>query len=40
MMAIFDWSTPGQARVYTEKVRRKKLAGGAMVLLAETTKEE
>jgi integrase len=33
LMAIFDWKTPGQARVYTEKARRKKLAGGAMSLL-------
>lgn len=33
LMVIFDWSTPGQARVYTEKVRRKKLAGGSMALL-------
>jgi integrase len=33
LMAIFDWKTPGQARVYTEKARRKKLAGGSMVLL-------
>jgi integrase len=33
LMAIFDWRTPGQARVYTEKARRKKLAGGSMVLL-------
>ncbi len=33
LMAIFDWRTPGQARIYTEKARRKKLAGGSMVLL-------
>jgi integrase len=41
LMAIFDWKTPGQARVYTEKVRRKRLAGGAMALLEpERTKHE
>jgi integrase len=33
LMAIFDWKSPNQARVYTEKARRKKLAGGSMVLL-------
>jgi hypothetical protein len=36
-MAIFDWKTPGQARIYTEKARRKKLAGGSMALLATDT---
>jgi integrase len=35
LMVIFDWKTPGQARVYTEKVRRKKVAGGAMLLLTD-----
>lgn len=39
LMAIFDWKTPGQARVYTEKARRKKLAGGSMVLLMEDHNE-
>jgi integrase len=37
LMAIFDWKTPGQARIYTEKARRKKLAGGAMALLTRNT---
>jgi integrase len=35
LMAIFDWSTPGQARIYTAKARNKKLAGSAMTLLVE-----
>jgi integrase len=33
LMAMFDWRTPGQARVYTEKAKRKRLAGGGMALL-------
>jgi integrase len=33
LMAMFDWRTPGQARVYTEKAKRKQLAGGGMALL-------
>lgn len=37
LMAIFDWKTPGQARIYTEKARRKKLAGGSMALLIQET---
>jgi hypothetical protein len=28
LMAIFDWKILGQARVYTEKARRKALAAG------------
>jgi hypothetical protein len=40
LMAIFDWKTPGQARIYTEKARRKKLAGGSMALLAADTEGE
>lgn len=35
LMAIFDWKTPGQARIYTAQARRKKPAGGAMALLLE-----
>jgi hypothetical protein len=38
-MAIFDWRTPGQARVYTEKVRSKKLSEGAMALLVKDAKD-
>jgi integrase len=34
LMAIFDWTTPAQAAVYTRKANRKKLAGGGMKLLA------
>jgi integrase len=37
LMAIFDWKTPGQARVYTARARRKKLAGGAMALLVDAS---
>jgi hypothetical protein len=39
LIAVFDWRTPGQARVYTEKARRKKLAGGALSLLVEHSEE-
>lgn len=34
LMAIFDWDTPQQARVYTEAADRKRLAGESMHLLA------
>jgi hypothetical protein len=34
LMAIFDWSTPAQAAVYTRAANRRKLAGGSMGLLA------
>lgn len=33
LMAIFDWETPGQAKVYTDAADRKRLAGEAMPLL-------
>ena len=33
LMAMFDWSTPQQAAVYTREARRKLLAHGAMPLL-------
>jgi hypothetical protein len=33
LMAIFDWKTPGQAKVYTDAADRKRLAGRAMPLL-------
>jgi len=36
-MAILDWKTPGQARNYTAKARRKKLAGGTMALLVDAS---
>ena len=34
LMAIFDWKTPGQAKVYTDAVDRKRMGGrghGAVV---------
>jgi hypothetical protein len=34
LMAIFDWETPGQAKVYTDAADRKRLSGEAMGLLA------
>lgn len=34
LMAIFDWTTPGQAEVYTRAANRKRLAGDAMGLLS------
>lgn len=33
LMAIYDWSTPGQAEVYIRAANRTKLAGQAMPLL-------
>jgi hypothetical protein len=33
LMAMFDWRTPGQARVYTRMAERKRLAAGGMALL-------
>lgn len=38
LMAIFDWETPGQAKIYTDAADRKRLAGEAMPLLARGTK--
>jgi integrase len=34
LMAIFDWTTPAQAAVYTRSANRKKMAGEHMGLLA------
>jgi integrase len=36
LMAIFDWDTPAQAKVYTEAADRKRMAGEAMPMLART----
>jgi hypothetical protein len=33
-MAIFDWSSPAQAAVYTRAANRKLMANDAMPLLA------
>jgi len=33
LMAIFDWDTPGQAKVYTDAADRKRMAGEAMGML-------
>ena len=33
-MAIFDWDTPAQAKIYTDAADRKRMAGEAMWLLA------
>jgi integrase len=33
LMAIFDWSTPQQAAIYTRAASRRHLAAGAMHLL-------
>ena len=40
LMAIYDWSTPGQAEVYIRAVNRTRLAGQAMPLLTEWTEQE
>jgi hypothetical protein len=34
LMAIYDWSTPAQAKIYTDKADRMRLAGEAMHMLA------
>jgi integrase len=34
LMAIFDWDTPAQAKIYTDAADRKRMAGEAMWLLA------
>jgi len=39
LMAIYDWSTPAQAKIYTDKADRKRLAGEAMHMLASGHKE-
>jgi integrase len=40
LMAIFDWSTPSQAEVYTRAADRKRLAQAAMPLLGNRAGEE
>ena len=35
LMAIFDWTTLSQAKVYTDAADRKRMAGEAMSMLAE-----
>lgn len=40
LMAIFDWSTPGQAKVYTDAADRRRLAAEAMPLLARRTNRD
>jgi hypothetical protein len=39
-MAIYDWSTPAQAEVYTRAANRTLLAGQAMPLLTKWTEQE
>lgn len=39
LMAIYDWTTPAQAEVYTRTADRKRMAGDAMVLLSGTKAE-
>jgi integrase len=36
LMAIFDWDTPAQAKIYTDAADRKRMAGEAMPMLART----
>jgi integrase len=33
LMALFDWDTPGQAKIYTDAADRKRMAGEAMGML-------
>ena len=33
LMALFDWDTPGQAKIYTDAADRKRMAGEAMCML-------
>jgi hypothetical protein len=33
LMAVFDWTTPAQAKVYMEAANRKRMANDAMPLL-------
>jgi integrase len=40
LMAIFDWDTPAQAKIYTDAADRKRLAAEAMPLLAAGHKNE
>lgn len=34
LMAMFDWSTPSMAEVYTRAAEQKRLAGGAMFMIS------
>lgn len=40
LMAMFDWTTIGQAKVYTDGADRKRLAGEAMFLITLDRKKE
>jgi integrase len=40
LMAIFDWTTPAQAEVYTRSANRKRLAESATTYLADRSDEE
>jgi integrase len=40
LMAIFDWTTPAQAEVYTRAADRKRLAKSAVIYLAERSDTE
>jgi hypothetical protein len=35
-MAIFDWDTPTQAKIYTDAADRKRMAADAMAMLSRT----
>jgi integrase len=39
LMAVFDWDTPAQAKIYTDAADRKRMAGEAMGLLARNRTE-
>jgi len=40
LMAIFGWSDPDMAALYTKKARQKRIAGDAMRLLVRKEREE
>jgi integrase len=40
LMAIFGWSDPDMAALYTKKARQKRIAGDAMGLLVRKEREE
>ena len=40
LMAIFDWTTPAQAEVYTRSANRKRLAESAATYLADRSDTE
>ncbi|MFZ3326332.1 MAG: tyrosine-type recombinase/integrase [Methylocella sp.] len=40
LMAIFGWSDPDMAVLYTKKARQKRIAGDAMRLLVRKEREE